>query len=77
MKTYPEFEPAWVESDDAPATLRWLDADGKPAEEIGVAREGDVPGIHTPEALAKIHAMPHEHQVERAWKTPEAPAKPE
>lgn len=68
-KTYPEFEPAWVEDLDSPGTwaLRWLDETGKPAELIGVDRECDVPGMHTPGAALKILSMPLDKQAARLW----------
>lgn len=67
-RSYPDFEPAWVEESDAPGVwaLWWIE-DGKPVERIGVDREFDVPGIHTPSALAAIQAMPLEKQAGRMW----------
>lgn len=76
-KSYPENEPAWVEDPERPGkwSLRWLDADGHPAEGIGVDRECDVPGIHTPGALAALHKMPIGKQSARIWNEIPAAAK--
>jgi hypothetical protein len=73
-RAYPDFEPAWVEDKDKPGTwaLFWLDETGKPSEPIGVARECDVPGIHTPGAVKKIFAMSVSAQHDRMW--PSAPS---
>jgi hypothetical protein len=75
-KTYPNFEPAWVEDPASPGSwsLWWLDASGSPLELIGVDSEGDVPGIHTPEALAAIQAMPLDRQTARMWTQIPAPS---
>lgn len=75
-KAYPDFEPAWVEDPQNPGSwaLHWLNEDGTPGELIGVDRECDVPGIHTPGASLKIQAMPLEKQTARAWhQIPAAP----
>lgn len=77
MKSYPDNEPAWVESPaDGSWRLHWLDADGKPAEEIGVLRECDVPGIHTPGAAQRIASMPLSKQLARVWASEQSAAKP-
>lgn len=68
-KSYPDFEPAWVESAENPDVwaLWWLDKDGKPLEPIGVANENEVPGIHTPAAAERILSLPFERQLNRSW----------
>lgn len=68
-RSYPGNEPAWVESpeDHGHWNLRWLDEGGKPAEEIGVLRESDVPGIHTHPAAQRILSMPLIKQAARLW----------
>jgi hypothetical protein len=74
-RSYPGSEPAWVEEPDAPGSwaLWWVE-DGKPVERIGVDREGDVPGLHTPTAAFAITGMSLAKQRERSW--PEAPGAP-
>lgn len=67
-QSYPEFEPAWVEPEGGGASsLKWLGKDGRPGDEIGVVRECDVPGIHTPAAAQQILAMPLDKQAARLW----------
>lgn len=66
--SYPEFEPAWVESAETAGrwSLRWL-ARGKPGPEIGVLRELDVPGMSTIAASDKIRSIPLAKQLARMW----------
>lgn len=66
-KSYPDYEPAWVEDKaNGQWILRWLKG-GKPVEEIGVLREADVPGIHTPQATEAIVGQSIDKQFARQW----------
>lgn len=58
----PDIRAGWYKGE-----LWWIDKDGKPVEKIGVDRECDVPGIHTPEAKAIVLAMPPEQQNAARW----------
>lgn len=61
-------DPAWVSDGDAPAVLMWVDREtGKPVAPIGVGRECDIPGLHTPGASARVLAVTVEKQHDRMW----------
>lgn len=67
-RSYPDNEPAWVENPDTPGVwVLWWIEDGKPVEPIGVDRECDVPGIHTPAAAMALGATSADKQLARLW----------
>jgi hypothetical protein len=66
--SFPDSEPAWVTDPDGYSAMWWVDpATGQPVKPIGVDREGDVPGYHTPGAALKIQVLPVDQQQARKW----------
>jgi hypothetical protein len=54
--------------EDGSEELWWRDRETKELiEPIGVDRQMDVPGIHTPSVAAEKHSVPLEVQIARMW----------